>query len=342
MTLEHLDMAIAFAVVMLVVSILVTIFVQTASAAIGLRGTNLRWGVEQVLRVVHPELGDHAGSDRGPRAAASDHLGFGDDAVCLGARVARRRPLDRPAALCEGDSRAGAHRDHGCPRRRHACAAAIYPLPRPTSSAWRTSSPPPVRPIQVEAVAASACACRSSRHRRARSERPSSRSSRATTCGRGSTRRWTGCRSGSSRTCGCGRLRSRSWWRLRCISIRSVCCRSLPRIPMRARGSPARPTAIERVATRNALSSANQRRRECAGSRVSESAAPPPPLLYQDVMMRRQLMAQQIDPQSMPGFFSDRVTAAEWLRGRLSGMGKPPADVEAGGRRLRTSGRRAH
>ncbi len=61
MTLEHLDMAIAFAVVMLVVSILVTIFVQTASAAIGLRGTNLRWGVEQVLRVVHPALGDHAG-----------------------------------------------------------------------------------------------------------------------------------------------------------------------------------------------------------------------------------------------------------------------------------------
>ena len=62
MTLEHLDMAIAFAVVMLVVSILVTIFVQTASAVIGLRGTNLRWGVEQVLRVVYPELGDHAGT----------------------------------------------------------------------------------------------------------------------------------------------------------------------------------------------------------------------------------------------------------------------------------------
>ncbi len=60
MTLDHLDMAIAFAVVMLTVSLLVTIFVQTASAVLGLRGTNLRWGIDQVLRMVHPELGDRA------------------------------------------------------------------------------------------------------------------------------------------------------------------------------------------------------------------------------------------------------------------------------------------
>ena len=60
MTLDHLDMAIAFAVVMLTVSLLVTIFVQTASAVLGLRGTNLRWGVEEVLRIVYPQLGDRA------------------------------------------------------------------------------------------------------------------------------------------------------------------------------------------------------------------------------------------------------------------------------------------
>src|SRR5438045_3529429 len=58
--LEHLDMAIGFVVVMLAVSLLITVFVQTASALLGLRGTNLRWGIEQLMRTMYPELGPHA------------------------------------------------------------------------------------------------------------------------------------------------------------------------------------------------------------------------------------------------------------------------------------------
>lgn len=60
MNLEYLDMAIAFAVVMLAVSLLVTTGVQLVSAVLGLRGTNLLWGVTQLLRTVHPALGDRA------------------------------------------------------------------------------------------------------------------------------------------------------------------------------------------------------------------------------------------------------------------------------------------
>ncbi len=60
MTLEHLDTFIAFAVVMLGVSLIVTILVQMASGLFGLRGTNLKWGVAQLLKMVHPEFAQHA------------------------------------------------------------------------------------------------------------------------------------------------------------------------------------------------------------------------------------------------------------------------------------------
>jgi len=58
MMLEHLDMAVAFAVVMLAVSLLVTILVQVVSALFGLRGSNLRWGIQQLLVTVDPSIGD--------------------------------------------------------------------------------------------------------------------------------------------------------------------------------------------------------------------------------------------------------------------------------------------
>ena len=58
MMLEHLDMAVAFAVVMLAVSLLVTILVQMVSALFGLRGSNLLWGIKQLLVTVDPSIGD--------------------------------------------------------------------------------------------------------------------------------------------------------------------------------------------------------------------------------------------------------------------------------------------
>jgi hypothetical protein len=49
MTLDRLDTVIAFAVVMLGVSLLITIATQMISSVLGLRGTNLLWGIKKVL-----------------------------------------------------------------------------------------------------------------------------------------------------------------------------------------------------------------------------------------------------------------------------------------------------
>ena len=45
MGLEQIDTLIAFAVVLLGISLLVMVLVQMVSSLFGLRGTNLRWGL---------------------------------------------------------------------------------------------------------------------------------------------------------------------------------------------------------------------------------------------------------------------------------------------------------
>ena len=54
--LVYLDTIIAFVVVMLGFSLLITLFNQTVSAFLGLRGTNLLWGIETMLRTLDPKL----------------------------------------------------------------------------------------------------------------------------------------------------------------------------------------------------------------------------------------------------------------------------------------------
>jgi len=60
MTLAHLDMLIAYTVVMLGVSLIVTVLTQLVSASLGLRGTNLFWGIKMLLQTIDPELEPHA------------------------------------------------------------------------------------------------------------------------------------------------------------------------------------------------------------------------------------------------------------------------------------------
>jgi hypothetical protein len=62
MTLAHLDTLIAFTVVMLGVSLIITVLTQTVSALLGLRGTNLLWGTKTVFKTIDPELEAHAES----------------------------------------------------------------------------------------------------------------------------------------------------------------------------------------------------------------------------------------------------------------------------------------
>lgn len=56
MTLQHLDTVIAFAVVMLGASLLITIFTQAMSTLFAHRGSNLRWGLQVLLQTVNPGL----------------------------------------------------------------------------------------------------------------------------------------------------------------------------------------------------------------------------------------------------------------------------------------------
>src|SRR5690349_18832160 len=49
MLLQSLDIIIGFAVVMLAVSLIITTLTQLVSGLLGLRGTNLRWGLKTLL-----------------------------------------------------------------------------------------------------------------------------------------------------------------------------------------------------------------------------------------------------------------------------------------------------
>src|SRR5262249_14271501 len=56
MTLDRLDTVIAFAVVMLAVSLIITIATQIISATLALRGSNLLWGLKTILN----DMGIHS------------------------------------------------------------------------------------------------------------------------------------------------------------------------------------------------------------------------------------------------------------------------------------------
>lgn len=60
MTLEHFDTVLSFVMILAGVSLLVTTLTQSVSALLGLRGGNLRWGLETLLRHADPKLAEHA------------------------------------------------------------------------------------------------------------------------------------------------------------------------------------------------------------------------------------------------------------------------------------------
>lgn len=55
MSLEHLDTFIAFATVMLGLSLIITTLTQMVSALLGLRGTNLLWGLKALIVNIYPD-----------------------------------------------------------------------------------------------------------------------------------------------------------------------------------------------------------------------------------------------------------------------------------------------
>jgi hypothetical protein len=60
MTLQHIDTAIGFATLMLLLSLLITVLVQTTAAVLRLRGSNLFHGVVRLLKQADPSLSAQA------------------------------------------------------------------------------------------------------------------------------------------------------------------------------------------------------------------------------------------------------------------------------------------
>ena len=60
MSFEHIDVIISFAAILAGVSLIVTTLTQLVSATLGLRGTNLRWGLTTLLREIDPSLEAYA------------------------------------------------------------------------------------------------------------------------------------------------------------------------------------------------------------------------------------------------------------------------------------------
>jgi hypothetical protein len=59
-TLDHLDTIISFVAILAGASLLVTTLTQTGASLLSLRGVNLRWAVETLIKHADPELKDHA------------------------------------------------------------------------------------------------------------------------------------------------------------------------------------------------------------------------------------------------------------------------------------------
>jgi hypothetical protein len=60
MTLEHFDSILAFVLIITGVSLIITTLTQMVSALLGLRGTNLRWGIKTLLANIDPNLKEYA------------------------------------------------------------------------------------------------------------------------------------------------------------------------------------------------------------------------------------------------------------------------------------------
>jgi hypothetical protein len=88
-TLEHLDVLIAFAVVMLGVSLLITVLTQMIGSLLGLRGHNLRRALVDLIGTAHPTLSEHA-SDIARRVL--QHPLVSDSAVQWYADLVEYRP----------------------------------------------------------------------------------------------------------------------------------------------------------------------------------------------------------------------------------------------------------
>jgi hypothetical protein len=325
MTLDHLDMAIAFAVVMLVVSMLVTIFVQTVSAVAGLRGTNLRWGVEEVLRVVHPALGDHAGTiaDR-----VLQHPIISDSAMT---RFARARELPVVGRWIARLHYAKAIRVQELVGIMDVLAAGT-PAPADLASATTDEQ-------RMAYVVAAARQTFSATVGIGRIDRLAERIGAASppklapddlqswfdaTMDRVSQRFLT---------------HVRVWTVVFSITVAFALHLDTFRLLSQLAANPdararlaGASDALERVAGGAAASTSASSATPSPTPATSGNSAPPPPRLYQDVMkryVRTDEATKQLDPQSVPGFFPDRVTAAEWLRGTMTALGKSPAEVEA-------------
>ncbi len=293
MTLDHLDMAIAFAVVMLTVSLLVTIFVQTMSAVSGLRGTNLRWGVEQLLRALHPDLGVRAGAiaDR-----ILQHPIVSDSAM---ARAAWLREIPLVGRWIG--------------RLHYASAIRVQELVGMMGLlAGGTPAPASLAAAKTEAeqMAYLAAAARAS----------------LLAGGEGVTAWFNTIMDRVSQ-------RFATHVRLWTIAFSVVVAFALHLDTFRLLSElAANPEARARLAAASDAIERVAAGTTGVAQAAPPARSPAPPVLYQDVMKRYLAGGgplARVPPGSLPGFFADRVAAGEWLREAMTGVGTAPDEIEA-------------
>src|SRR5260370_42689427 len=88
--LGYLDTLIGFAVVMLVISLLITILTQMVSALINHRGSNLKWGLETLFANIDPKQFPNLTADADKVAQAVFTHCLLSDSWCSGNKVAQQ------------------------------------------------------------------------------------------------------------------------------------------------------------------------------------------------------------------------------------------------------------
>ena len=298
MNLDHLDMAIAFTVVMLTVSLLVTMFVQTVSAVSGLRGTNLRWGVEELLRTLHPELGDRAGAlaDR-----ILQHPIISDSAMARSAWL-RRLPLV----------------GRWINRLHYAKAIRVQELVGMLDLLAGSTPAPATLLADADAQAQIAYVAAEAR--------------RDLTAGTNELSQWFN--TAMDRVSQRFTTHMRVWTVAASILVAFALHLDTFRLLSQLAANPdarARLAAASDAITRVAAGPLGPPAEGGPAAQTAPQTAAPP-VLYQVVM--RQLVTaggplQAVGSASLPGFFPDRVAAADWLRAAMAGAGRPTAEIES-------------
>lgn len=306
--MEHLDMAIAFAVVMLAVSLLVTIFVQLVSALFGLRGSNLLWGIQQLLVTACPGICDDL-AEREKQAAAIAE-GVLTHPLISDSSVSRFKALTKVPLI-----------GRLIKRMQLARAIRLEELVRVLNT------------VKIESTVAKAALAGAAGHAGAELNDAVARAAAELTNAEATVRRkltaaqhdieaWF--QTAMDRVSQRFALHVRAWTVAFSIVIAFALHLDTFRILSQLAANPDLRAQVASASTALQQVAAARLNTTTSGSQLGfDPKAVHPPQLYRDAMTRLNLPGV-----SVPGAFGDRPAAVEWLRTTLSNQGKTSDDID--------------